>query len=115
MESKIISLEHDFIGINFRRNFNGNGYTTVGGNSIGRADCDGLQYRVGNSYGGGNNYTNLRENDISDPVQLDVLFFLSKSKKSFLSWDETWDLCNDEQKQHLLLFLPLRDTQEQQK
>lgn len=76
----------------------GNGYIYSGGGSSGNQYC---------SFGGnGSTYDNLT--DITDPISLMPLRFCNSLKLCNAEWDQIWDVCNDEQKQHMLLFLPLR-------
>lgn len=120
-KNKIAIEKSDIVAIKVsnktQRKSCGNGNAGLFGDVYGRSTCDGqpvmqgvsLFSRFGNSYGAGifvsSNFT-----DITDPVALQPLFFSSKNCKYGSGWDQIWDECNDEQKQHLLLYLPLKGT-----
>lgn len=106
-----------------------NGYATSSGTSDGYGEGNGnLSTYSGdaNGSGKGNGYSPIGNGnsngeghassdtgidvfaDISDPRCLIPLQFYSLQSEWYVSWNQIWDECNDEQKQHILQFLPLR-------
>lgn len=93
------------------------GLGSLEGSHRGSGTGNGYTYEGGDSSGAGTHRILIDEidelhmiTDIVDPKSLNKLQFYSKKRKWFVNWDQIWDECNEEQKQHLLLFLPLRVT-----
>lgn len=117
--NKIVTSREQFFALQFHQvnirhvnhKMRSNGSLYNDGDSDGDGDGDGATSPSGRSTGSGNSTQNHLTTDISDPMNIRPLVFVTPGKERYedrLTWDEAWDLCNDEQKQHLLLFLPLR-------
>lgn len=89
----------------------GNGYSGISGRGLGQGMGNGYIVRnaSGNVNGKGQSH-DFRTESIDPAEMCDYILFYSKERSSYLSWDQVWKECNEEQKMHLLLFLPLRSS-----